>query len=157
MLDALLQRIASNRMPVRLGKRLRCRAALALAALYAFCILFPGVALALGGGAAAHCLTEAAPAHVHKAVAEITHEHGDGATHSHATEHRHADAGAPHHEGGAQQEPPGTCCGLFCISAIAHEPLGVAASTAIGMRTIPSPDFALAGRGPFRINRPPIR
>lgn len=149
-------------MLVWLGNRLRCRAALALAALYAFCILFPVAAFALGGTAAAHCLTETAPAHVHKAAAkaETTHVHGDGSVHSHATpaQHRHADAGAAHHdEDGAKQDHAGTCCGLFCVSAIAHEPPAVAASAVIGMRTVASPDFALAGRGPFRINRPPIR
>lgn len=82
---------------------MQCRATLALAAVYASCILHPGAALALGSTAAAHCLTKTAPAHVHKtaAKAEITHVHSDGLVNSHARpgDRRHADAAALHHDG----------------------------------------------------------
>ena len=56
-----------------LRRRFRVRAALGIAALYAFCVLAPHAALALGH-AGAHCLTEeqSTAAHVHKAKAELS-------------------------------------------------------------------------------------
>jgi hypothetical protein len=144
----------------RLSKRFRLRAALGLAALYAFCVLAPHAALALGN-AAAHCLTDDhIAAHIHTAKAEaVAHSHGDGTVHDHGTASAHDDSGAtvPHQHSGADgKDHKANCCGLFCISAIALEsrvalplPLSVAAIH-------PGPDDALNGRGPDRLIRPPI-
>src|SRR4051812_20887985 len=105
-----------------LTKRFRLKAALALTVIYALCILAPHAALALGNGAA-HCLTEEMPAaHVHRAQ-PVSHAHADGTVHTHGAPaaHRHADTdGAPVHK---HPDPDGknhsgTCCGVFCISAI---------------------------------------
>jgi hypothetical protein len=142
-------------------RRHRFAAALALAVFYALCILAPHAAVALGGDA--HCLKDApVAAHVHAAKAEphahpgAVHQHGDG------TVHRHSDSGLadkslPQQSDTNDKNHSATCCGLFCITAIA---LDVAA-------VLPPPpppvtlaalgrDEAHAGRGPARINRPPI-
>jgi hypothetical protein len=137
-------------------RRRRFAAALALAAIYALCILAPHAAVALG--ADAHCLNEAPiAAHVHAAKAE-PHAHA-GATHQHAdgTVHRHADSNVPKQSDTNDKNHAATCCGLFCLTAIALD-------VAVMLPPPPPPvtlaalgrDEAHAGRGPVRINRPPI-
>src|SRR3954462_78833 len=88
----------------------RWRAAVALAALYALCVLAPHAALAFTH-AAAHCLTEPhGAAHVHAPVKPARHVHADDTEHD--------------HHGGAPDKPSdgksvsGNCCGLFCVSAL---------------------------------------
>jgi hypothetical protein len=135
------------------------KAALLLSLLYAFCILMPNVALALSS-AAAHCLTEPHGAsHVHQA-ADTTHVHADGKAHTHSgsAAHDHGDASAPHkHSDGDGKNHSGTCCGLFCITAIAHEPASaLSAPIFVSARIFPGLGDGLSGRGPGRINRPPI-
>ena len=146
-------------MLIGLTKRFRFKAAGALIALYALCILAPHAALALGSGAA-HCLTEGPVAgHVHAAQAtphahagsSEPHHHDDGAALG------HDDSGAPHkHSGQDGKGHAGNCCGLFCVSALALE-----ADTAIHAPPAVSPALSglydsLAGRGPDRLIRPPI-
>jgi hypothetical protein len=134
----------------RLTRRFRFNAALALAAIYAFCVIAPHAALAVTD-TTAHCLTEPHGAsHVHRAQAETrVHVHADG------TAHAHGDT-APHQQKDADKDHGGTCCGLFCVSALAHEPAltlsAPLAATPIGL----GQQYELAGRGPERINRPPI-
>jgi hypothetical protein len=134
-------------------RRHRFAVALALAVTYALCVLAPHAAVALG--ADAHCLNEApVAAHVHAAKAEphagAMHQHGDG------TVHRHSDSSLPQHSDGNDKNHAATCCGLFCITAIAADvvvmlpPPPPVTLAALGR------DEAHAGRGPTRINRPPI-
>jgi hypothetical protein len=137
-------------------RRHRCAAALALAVLYAFCILAPHTAVALGGDP--HCLKDATGAfHVHAAQAKAEphahagamHQHGDG------TIHRHSDNGLPQHSD-TDGKNGGTCCGLFCITAIALDVAVVLPSPPpVSLATLRFEE-AHAGRGPTRINRPPI-
>ena len=141
-----------------LTKRFRLRAALGLAALYAFCVLAPHAALALGNNAA-HCLTDDhTAAHVHKAPAATTaHTHADGSLHHHPARAAHDDAGnLPHKNSDADgKSHSGNCCGLFCFSAITLDP-GVTLPAPPAFATeAPGPDDALAGRGPDRLKRPP--
>lgn len=141
-------------------RRHRFAAALALAAFYALCSLAPHAAVALG--AEPHCLIDAPVAsHVHAAKAEPnahpSHGH-TGGMHQHAdgTVHRHSGGSLPQHSDGHDKNGA-TCCGLFCITAIALD-------VAVMLPPAPPPvtlaalgrDEALAGRGPVRINRPPI-
>ncbi|HKS63035.1 MAG TPA: hypothetical protein VJT13_15140 [Xanthobacteraceae bacterium] len=135
-----------------LSKRFRLKAAVALAALYAFCVLAPHAALALSN-AAAHCLTEApGAAHVHHAPAKAAqHVHADGVAHTHddtSAPNQHPDADGKSHAG--------NCCGLFCVTALSHE----AAPTLLAPPAAPlvrsGAFYHLAGCGPDRINRPPI-
>jgi len=143
---------------VSLERGTRWRAALALAGLYACCILVPSVALALTS-AAAHCLTDThGAAHVHPAIAN-THVHADGVAHKHhdRAAHTHADEGAPNgHADSGGKTHDGNCCGLFCITALAHEaPAALSAPPAVS-RALPALADFLSGRGSDRINRPPI-
>jgi hypothetical protein len=154
-----LKRGRIGAMLTRLNKRRRWRTALALVGLYAFCVLMPSAALAFAN-IAAHCLTEThGGAHVHRAAAK-THIHADGSAHTHDrnTSHVHADDGGPTSHGNADdQKHEGSCCGLFCVTAISHEPpAAMAAPVAVSRITLALADF-LSGHGPGRINRPPIR
>jgi hypothetical protein len=142
-------------------RRHRFAAALALAVFYALCILAPHAAVALGGDP--YCLKDApVAAHVHAAKAEphahagAMHQHGDG------TVHRHSDSGLadkslPQQSDTNDKNHSATCCGLFCITAIAFDvatvlppPPPPVTLAALGR------DEAHAGQGPVRINRPPI-
>jgi hypothetical protein len=148
----------------RLTRRLRFRAATALVALYAVCILAPHAAMALSA-LPGHCLTDAT-AHVH-ATGAPAHTHAGNAGHHHDGHHHaipahdaqaphdHADAGTPHkHDGKGQSST--NCCGVFCVSAMGCEPQAVSAPAPVVSVSLPALDAALAGRGPGRINRPPI-
>ena len=127
----------------------RVKAAIVLAALYTLCILAPSAAFAFSASpGVAHCLTEG-----HVGI----HDHGGKV-------HVHADGTAHHldHDGAAP--PPGddeksrvaSCCSLFSVVALLGEPglsLGLYNPASI---VLPALADALSGRGPERINRPPI-
>ena len=142
-----------------LSKGMRSRAAVAVAALYALCVLAPSAAIALGSSG--HCLTDDRPAaHVHKVKADVTpHTHADGTAHHHGAQPAtHDDESAPHkHSKTGGKDESGNCCGLFCISTIGTQsgprliaPLSFAAD-------LPALADALTGRDPGRLHRPPIR
>ena len=125
-----------------------------LAALYALCVVAPGLTIAVASGAAAaHCLTDdhQGLAHVHAQgpVQGKPHVHADGAA------HEHADDAAPAKDGDDPQIPAGACCGLFCFSAVTVDPAMVERPVHAS-RVFAAPDDGLDGRGPDRINRPPI-
>jgi hypothetical protein len=139
-------------------KGFRVKAAIALAVLYALCVLAPSAAFALSGNPLiAYRLTvdnATAGAHDHNSV----HDHG-GKVHVHAggTTHQHHDDGqSPKSRSGGGKSDVATCCGLFSVVAIAGEPdliLGLSGHASV-LR--PPLRDALSGRGPERINRPPI-
>jgi hypothetical protein len=139
-----------------LTKTLRVKAAIVLAVLYALCVLAPAVAFALSDNPAiAHCLTEG-----HVGV----HEHGAKPDHG-GKLHVHADGTAhQHHDDGAASQPSGndgkaaiaTCCGLFSVVAIPGEPVPSFGLDSLASVVLPVLGEALSGRGPERINRPPI-
>jgi hypothetical protein len=150
-----------------LTRRLRIKAALALIALYAACVLGPHTAMALSAPPA-HCLTDASlTAHVHSTSAPAHshagnsgHDHGG---HHHATpapdaqaSHHHADAGTPHKHDDGKGHLSVNCCGVFCVSAIGCEPQAVLGPTPAVSVSAPALAESLAGRSPGRINRPPI-
>ena len=146
-------------MFARLSKGLRSRAALAAAALYAFCVLMPSAAVALGSGG--HCLTDDHPAaHIHKAKADVAaHTHADGMVHHHGGKTvAHDDATDPHkHSKADDKGGNGNCCGLFCISAIAGDPGPMLLAPLSFAADLPALADALTGRDPGRLHRPPIR
>jgi hypothetical protein len=132
-------------------KRFRFKAALALAALYVFCVLAPHAAFALAdAAAAAHCLNENR-GHVHQHDGTTAHVHADGVA------HQHSKGGAPHDDADADDKTAHTnCCGLFCLSALANAFPPALLAPSPSMSVEPSTDRGLASRGPDRINRPPI-
>ncbi len=134
----------------------RVKAAIVLAAAYALCTLAPAAAFAFSDNpAVVHCLTEG---HVGVHGESSKHDHG-GKPHVHAdstAEHHHHDDGAAPPSAADDKANVASCCGLFSVVAIPGEPgvrLGLhgPASTVISIL-----GEALSGRGPDRINRPPI-
>jgi hypothetical protein len=138
-------------------KSFRLKAAAAVAALYAFCILLPALAFTLADGRMAPpCLIDdLAAIPVHSAAA---HHHG-GAPDAQAAAHHHTGqpegakaSGDP--DGGKSR--PGECCGLFPMVALAGVLRPAPAPSRLTSTIIPVLADALIGRGPDRIIRPPI-
>ena len=140
-----------------LTKTFRRRAGLILALAYLACVTGPAVALAwMDGAAAAHCLT------ADHRTAAVVHVHADGTEHRH--EHRHDHSGSSHDHSGAAIDPTDAddngdvrqCCGLFCLNAATDGGCTAVAGAPIRAQILhPTLEAALAGIGPFRIDRPP--
>ncbi len=128
-------------------KGVRVRAAIALAAFYALCILSPSAAFAFGDGQTiAHCLADddgfaiqLHPTEVHGAV----HHHVDASP----TQKQH------HHDDGDHLR---TCCGLFGVAAIVVEPAALPARTDLATVLLATIQDAMSGRQPGPLDRPPI-
>jgi hypothetical protein len=144
----------SGAMFRRYDRRMRWRAAIGLAALYAFCVLLPSMALAVTQ-IAAHCLTGSNGAsHVHRAAEKAPSGH----SHAGDTQHDHGHEGAPHsHEKADDKAASENCCGLFCVSAIATDRTFSPAVAFTAAKDSPALADALVGHEPDRITRPPIR
>jgi hypothetical protein len=131
-----------------LTKPFRAKAAIVLAALYVLCILAPSAAFAFSASSGiAHCLTEG-----HVGV----HDHGKAHVHADGTAHHHDHDGAAPPSGDDEKSRVASCCSLFSVVAIPGEPglsLGLYNPASI---VLPVLADALSGRGPERINRPPI-
>jgi hypothetical protein len=150
-----------------LTKSFRVRAATVVAALYALCSIAPASAFAFSNNpAVSHCLIEGhigvhnASTHDHGAAHDhgTAHEHG-GAVHVHAdgSAHQHHDDGTvPQHSGDDDKARVASCCGLFSVVAIAGEPSPSLGLYSLASVVLPVVGDALSGRGPERINRPPI-
>lgn len=116
---------------------LRFRVAITLAAFAALCFVAPPAVLAFGHGPnTVQCLAHA------DAV-----DHGmNGA---HAAQH-HGDHSSP--AGNHQM----TCCGLFCLSALAADNGDVVDHADAGSAPFPALETSLFSRVPERLDRPPI-
>jgi hypothetical protein len=139
-------------------KSFRLKAAAAVAALYAFCILLPALAFTLAdGGMAPQCLLDDLATPVHSAAAQYhggaPHAHAEAATHHHAGQLEGA-------KGSGDSDPgknrPGECCGLFPMVALAGVLRPAPAPSRLTSTVIPVLADALVGRSPDRIIRPPI-
>jgi hypothetical protein len=156
-------------MLLRLTRSLRIKAAIAVAALYAFCILLPAAAFGLADGRMAPpCLLDdlAAVAALHHA----TPAHVPAGHYHNGTSHDHAGAATHHHHGGwpraaapdPQTDPdhgknrPGECCGLFPLVGLAGGLRAALAPLRPTSSVIPALTDPLIGREPDRIIRPPI-
>ena len=147
-------------MFVRLTRPARARAGWFAALLYLFCVLAPGVALALGD--AASCPTmkvqPTTAAHMHDGANPM---HAAGASHQHGEVHQHhADAGDATHEHTKHQRDgktsPGPCCAMLCLSAIAAD-LPAIAKPVQPISLCVSENFQrLPGKAPPLLYRPPI-
>ena len=137
-------------MFVRLTRPVRAKAGWFVALLYLFCVLAPGVALALGD--AASCLVHqsgmAAAAHVHAAFA--SHEHGE--IHQHRADTDNATQEHTKH----QHDDKGPCCAMLCVSAIAAD-LPAIAKPVPPISLCAFGNFQrLPGKAPPLLYRPPI-
>jgi hypothetical protein len=153
-------------MLLRLTRSFRVKAAIAVAALYAFCILLPATAFALADGRMAPpCLLDdlaLVVAHNHAPAADVSaahHHHDDGTSHDNAgAAHQHHGDG-PRAAADPQSNPdsrPGECCGLFPLAALAGGLRPALAPARLASSVIPALTDALTGREPDRIIRPPI-
>jgi hypothetical protein len=125
-----------------LTKRLRTRAALVLAVLYASCVITPPIALAFTDGAsAAHCLAD--------------DHHGTGAQHMHGQTHVHDDGNVPGKGNHGDKGMANNCCGLFCVTAGAIPSLPVITEPGHTMAMNAGLDGVLRSRASDRIDRPP--
>lgn len=118
-----------------------------IAVFYALCSITPALALALGGSP--HCLTED-----HRGAAktlQAVHDHGDGQLHRHAGGSLGGEIGEAE-DGGV----PGNCCGLFCVTALPAAAYATVGGKIHAASVQPAAQDWLEGRGPDRINRPPI-
>ncbi len=140
-----------------LTKNLRRRAAILIAVAYAFCVLAPSAALAVVNiPTVFHCISE-----LSAKSAPATHVHADGATHRHdqgGHDHGTHDHGAApdHQSDDSGKGHAGNCCGLFCVSAIAHDPGLTFGVTTLASSAVATAANHLAGRAPCPLHRPPI-
>jgi len=148
-------------MFVRLTRRKRVKAGWFAALLYLFCVLAPGVALALGD--AASCLVPPS------GTAATVHEHGGA---QHAASHQHhemqADQHAMHHADAGHAVPKhakhqhdgkgsiGPCCAVLCVSAIAADPPAVATPVQPISLCVSENFQRLPDEAPPLLYRPPI-
>jgi hypothetical protein len=151
----------SRAMLSALTKSFRAGAAIVIVALYALCSIAPAAAFAFSNNPAVPlCLTEGHVG-VHNAGMHdhgVAHDHG-GTAHVHAdgSAHQHHDDGTtPQHSGDDDKARVASCCGLFSVVAIAGEPAPSLGLYSPASAVLPVAGEALSGRGPERINRPPI-
>jgi hypothetical protein len=116
---------------------LRFRIAITLAAFAALCFVAPPAVLAFGHGSnTVNCLA-----------------------HADQVDHGRAAAGDTAHHGG-HSAPAGdrqmTCCGLFCLSALAPVSGDAIAPLAVYSAPFPAREARLLGRVTERLDRPPI-
>lgn len=131
-------------------KGFRIRAALVLAAFYALCSVTPAVALAFADSArAVRCLTEGHQ-DAANAVSAI-HDHAAGQFHTHL-----GNDGTDDDDDGDGGRVPKHCCGLFSVTALPASGYATAAGDIHAALVQPAVQDRLDGRGPDRINRPPI-
>lgn len=143
-----------------LTKNLRRRAAIVIAVAYAFCVLAPTAALAVVVSPTVfHCIGALDAKSDAKQVSE-TRQHADGSAH-HPEQSAPDDSkiqlgGVPDHHSGQDKSDTGNCCGVFCVSAIAHDP-GMTFGQSEPASAAPSGVVTgLIGRAPGPLHRPPI-
>jgi hypothetical protein len=135
------------------------RVAATFAGAYLFCMLAPPLALAFADSAGAlHCLTAR---HEHRSPAAAADTIGMSQSHeahSHhdvtgQQDHRSHDTGAPPAGG---MDAASNCCGYLCLSAIPAGPVPYVGPQERMLATQAWGGQSIAGRGPDRIDRPPI-
>ena len=135
-----------------LTKSFRTRAAILIALAYAFCVLAPSAALAVADNPASfRCLDELSAINAPSNHESLSHTHADG------TIHHHDHNGVPdHHSGTDGKADDGSCCGLFGVSALAHDPGLTFGVSALASQTGSAAADGLDGRAPAPLHRPPI-
>jgi hypothetical protein len=129
-------------MLVALTTGIRFRLAIALTAFAGLCFVAPPAVLAFGhGGNALHCLANADKLNHGKMASHAGGHHGD-----------HAPDGDRSTSSGDLQM---TCCGLFCLSALAADVTAIAPA-ALTVALVPAREPPLFSRVSERLDRPPI-
>jgi hypothetical protein len=148
-------------MFVRLTRWKRVKAGWFAALLYLFCVLAPGVALALGD--AASCLLPqsgtAATMQEHEGVQHAdAHQHHAMQADQHATHHADADHAMPEHAKHQHdgKGAMGPCCAVLCVSAITADLPAVEKPSQPRSVCVSENLQRLPGEAPPRLYRPPI-
>ncbi|QHO74320.1 hypothetical protein ACH79_18455 [Bradyrhizobium sp. CCBAU 051011] len=142
-------------MFVRFTRSIRAKAGWFVALLYLFCVLAPGVALAVGD--AASCLLHQIPpaaVHVHE---DASHEHHE--VHGNQQSSHHADADRTEHDHakhGHGKTLPGPCCAMLCLSALPADLPGLAKPSQPTSICVLERFQRLPGEPPPLHYRPPI-
>ena len=128
-----------------LTRKMRFKAAVFLAVLYAFTVLAPHAVMAFAGPSGLeHCLKQVKSPHDHGP----SHAHTDGVVHSHDDA-----AGTDNDE---SKGPAAACCGLFSTTAILSDSRVELPRPMRASRVTLFPISRVDGQGPDRVNRPPI-
>jgi len=135
------------------------RVAATFAGAYLLCMLAPPLALAFADSAEAlHCLTAR---HEHRSPVAAADK--VGTPHSHEAHPHHDAAGQQDHRSHDTGGPPAggkniasDCCGYLCLSAIPVGPVLCVDPQERMLTTEVLGGQSIAGRGPDRIDRPPI-
>lgn len=141
-------------MFVCLRKSARTVAGRLAALIYLFCVLAPGVALALGSGPTP-CFDEEIP--VFRVA--MTHQHAGAMTlkHGGTQADRHADAsGTPTKHTHHGKDALGPCCALMCVSAIPAELVSFVTPSLPVSICVSEAYRSLYSEGPPQLYRPPI-
>jgi hypothetical protein len=129
--------------------------AVTFAVAYLLCVLAPPVALAfVDGSSAFHCLTtqhQRSSAHMHDATTQV----GSVVAHSHDVPHHDTSPGTSQSDSHSLDAAV-NCCGLFCVSAMPAGPAPEFVRIALVVPAVAAVNYGIAGRGPDRIDRPPI-
>ena len=119
---------------------------------YVFCVLAPSAAVAFSDSPAAFdCLGELSEMSAPSEHAGMSHMHANGTVHHHnhnGVVDNHSDTDGKAHNG--------SCCGLFCVSALAHDPGLTFGIFGPASPALPAVANGLAGRAPSPLHRPPI-
>jgi hypothetical protein len=160
-------------MFVRLTRPVRAKAGWFVALLYLFCVLAPGVALALGDAASClvHQFGTAAAEHMHEGAQPqpaAAHRHYEMHAHQHAahghdashampdhtkSEHAKSEHAKHQHDG---KTSPGPCCAMLCVTAIAADPPAVAKPVQPISLCVSESFQRLPDEAPPLLYRPPI-
>jgi hypothetical protein len=135
-----------------LRKSMRVNAAIAIAMVYALCVLMPAVALGFGGADAVHCLTDQQDIGTKPEHGSHGHGHADSTTHSHS-DHEHTSL-VPHPEDDGQSHSK-NCCGLMCMTALSNYVATFNVTLMQFLLYYPPLETTLTGRVPEGLNRPP--
>lgn len=119
---------------------------------YVACVLAPTAALAFTASPASfHCLAELT------GLSAPTADDGHSHTHAHGAVQQNDQSGVADHQSGTGSKiDDGSCCGLFCVSALSHDP-GLTFGVSTPASPVSSPvSRGLIGRAPSPLHRPPI-
>jgi len=135
-----------------LTKSFRSQAAILIALAYSVCVLAPSAALAVvDNPASLHCLDELNGLSAPSNHGILSHTHASGTVH-----HHNKSSSPDHHSGPGNKADDGSCCGLFSVSALPHDPVLTFGISALASQPVSAVTNDLVGRAPSPLHRPPI-
>jgi hypothetical protein len=139
-----------------LTKNLQRQAAILIAVTYALCILAPAAALAVIASPASFRCAEELNATTAPKQVNMVHSHAGGAAHHHEQNSYEQNGALDHQSDTGDKDHARSCCGLFCVPALAHDPGITFGVSAPGSSSVTALASGLSGRAPPPLHRPPI-